>query len=281
MTLTGQATLTGMPTPLYRASPSRLARWLDCPRAYRMAYLDRPRPPAGPPAAHTSIGVSVHNVLRDFWELPRPSRTPGGVRSLVRTDWIDVGFKDPAQSAHWRHKVGEEVVGYLRGIDRDAEPLSRERSVAMRTDSLALSGRIDRLDDRDGELVVVDYKTSRRGLGPDDARTSLALAVYAEATARLLRRPCVSVELHHVPTGEVIAHRHTTASIERKLREAESIAADARAADADFAERGAGSTRFPPTPSALCGWCDFRAHCPEGQAAAPAREPWAGLEPDG
>ena len=39
-----QATLPGMPEPLWAGSPSKLLAFLDCPRRYRMQYLDRPSP---------------------------------------------------------------------------------------------------------------------------------------------------------------------------------------------------------------------------------------------
>lgn len=273
-----QGTFSGMPTPLYPASPSRLLAWLDCPRRYRMQYLDRPRPEARPQRAHTSIGIATHNALRDFWDLPQSRRTPDGVAELVRTAWIDVGFRDPEQSASWRARVSESVVDYLRRVDRGRQPLGLERSVALRTDSIAVTGRVDRLDDRDGSLVVVDYKTGRQVPTEDDARTSLPLALYAAGAARVFRRPCVRVELHHVPTRTVVAHEHTAESLERKIAEAESIAGDLRGVDADYAERGVESPSFPPRPSPLCTWCDFRAHCPEGQRMGPEKSDWAGLE---
>src|SRR5262249_56790723 len=34
---------------------------------------------------------------------------------------------------------------------------------------------------------------------------------------------------------------------------------------------------FPPTPGNWCGWCDFRAQCPEGRDASALRRPWDGL----
>jgi RecB family exonuclease len=140
--------------------------------------------------------------------------------------------------------------------------------------------RVDRLDDRDGQLVVVDYKTGRRPLSIDDARGSLALALYALAAAATLRRPCVRVELHHLPTGDVHAFEHTDESLRRQLGRAEQIADEALAAVAATSE-SSGADAFPPRPGAQCGWCDFRAHCPEGAAAAPARLPWAALgEPE-
>jgi putative RecB family exonuclease len=275
-----QQTFSGMPRRLYPASPSRLLAWLDCPRRYRMQYLDRPRPTARPPRAHTSVGVATHNALRDFWDLAPVERTPTAVARLVRQSWIDVGFRDPDQSASWRARTTRSVTEYLRGVDRERQPLGVERTVSMRTGTLALTGRLDRLDDRDGELVVVDYKTGQKPLTDDDARTSLPLALYAAAVAGMFRRPCHRVELHHVPTGVVLAHEHTSSTLQRKVDEAESIASDLRRADADHAEVGVESERFEPRISPICLWCDFRAHCPEGQLVGPEKSGWAALEPD-
>ncbi|MGO4359690.1 RecB family exonuclease [Terrabacter sp. RAF57] len=276
-----QTTFAGMPTPLYSGSPSRLLAWLDCPRRYRMQYLDRPRPQARPQRAHTSVGIATHNALRDFWDLPVGQRTPAGVAELVRSSWIDVGFRDPQQSAGWRLRVRDAVTEYLRSSDRDNQPVGIERSVSLKTDEVAITGRIDRLDDRAGELVVVDYKTGRQVPTEDDARTSLPLALYAVAASRMFRRPCHRVELHHVPSGTIAAHEHTDESLARKIAEAESIAADLRRADAEFRELGVESTRFAPRTSAICSWCDFRAHCPEGQQMGPEKSDWAGLEAAG
>ncbi len=275
-----QTTFAGMPTPLYTGSPSKLLAWLDCPRRYRMQYLDRPRPQARPQRAHTSVGITTHNVLRDFWDLPVSQRTPAGVAELVRSSWIDVGFRDPEQSMAWRLRVRDLVTDYLRHSDRDNQPVGIERSVSLKTDEIAVTGRIDRLDDRDGELVVVDYKTGRQVPTDDDARTSLPLALYAVAVARMFRRPCLRVELHHLPSGTVASHVHTEESLARKVAEAESIASDLRRADADFKDVGIESTLFAPRTSPLCSWCDFRAHCPEGQQQGPEKSDWAGLERD-
>jgi RecB family exonuclease len=270
-----------MPRRLYSASPSKLLAWLDCPRRYRMQYLDRPKPAVRSQRAHTSVGVATHSALRDFWDLSPAERTPTSVERLVRQSWIDVGFRDADQSADWRARTTRRVTAYLRGVDRGRQPLGVERTVSLRTGTLAVTGRLDRLDDRDGELVVVDYKTGRARLTDDDARTSLPMALYAVAAAGMFRRPCERVELHHLPTGEVLAHEHTQETLQRKVAEAESIASDLRRADADYAEKGVESRFFEPQVSPICQWCDFRAHCPQGQRVGPEKSDWAGLESDG
>ena len=166
----------GMPRRLYTCTPTRLSSWLDCPRRYRMSYLDRPSPPKGPPWAHNSVGASVHNALAGWWRLPLAQRTVAAAGNLVDRGWIDEGFADETQSVRQRERAITMVEGYVAGLDPAEEPLGVERTVATRTDTIAVSGRIDRLDSRP-ELVVVDYKTGRHLLTTDDVRSSMALAL--------------------------------------------------------------------------------------------------------
>lgn len=276
-----QPELEGMPQRLYAASPSKLLAWLDCPRRYRLQYLDRPRPQARPQRAHTSVGVAVHSALRDWWDLPVDQRTPAAGGELVRASWIDSGFRDADQSVQWRERTQQAVGAYLAGVRPERQPPGIERTVGFKTGRLAIQGRVDRLDDREGQLVVVDYKTNRVAPTQDEARTSLPLALYAAAVWKMFRRRCVRVELHHVPSGRVAAHEHTAESLRRKVDEAESIASDAQRADADFARFGPESALFPPRVGPLCQWCDFRAHCPAGQAQGPEKSSWAALDEAG
>ena len=279
-----QLGLDGMPRRLYPCTPTRLSTWLGCRRLYRMTYLDRPAPRKGPAWAHNSLGASVHNALAGWWRLPPAQRTVPAAAGLLDRGWISEGYASDAQSAAARDRAREMVEQYVARLDPVAEPAGVERTVAARTDRIAFSGRIDRLDDRPsgdgGSLVVVDYKTGRRALSSDDARASLPLALYAIAAARVLRRPCHLVELHHLPTGTVHGWEHTEATLARHLGRAEDVAAECAEADgrhqAGFPPGGQDEV-FPPSPGPGCGWCDFRALCPEGSAAAPARRPWDGL----
>lgn len=267
-----------VPPRLLTCTPSRLAAWLDCPRRYRFTYVDRPMPPKGPPWAHNTVGAAVHVALASWWSSPLPDRTPQAAARLVRDRWVPQGFRDDAQAAEWRDRAAEMVERYVAGLDPADEPIGVERTVALKTDRLAVSGRIDRLDRRGDELVVVDYKTGRHVLSTDDARGSLALAIYALGAARTMRRRCMKVELHHLPTGTVVAWEHTDETLARHLGRAQEIAVEAAEARAAAEASGDLDAAFPPRPGQLCGWCDFRAHCPEGQAASPKRTlPWAGL----
>jgi RecB family exonuclease len=271
-----------VPQRLFTCTPSRLASWLDCPRRYKFTYVDRPMPPKGPPWAHNTVGAAVHLALASWWQLPESGRTPAAAGRLVRQRWKPLGFRDDAQAAAWRERAADMVERYTVDLDPTDEPLGVERTVALKTDRLAVSGRIDRLDRRGEELVVVDYKTGRHVLSTDDARGSLALALYAMAAARTMRLPCRRVELHHLPSGEVVVWEHTDATLSRHLGRAQDIAIEAATAQAAGAVAGADHDEiFPPRPGALCTWCDFLSVCPAGQEASPQRtRPWAGLPAD-
>lgn len=267
------------PARLFVCTPSKLAAFEDCPRRYRYSYVDRPSPPKGPPWAHNSLGASVHTALRSWFDLPPDRREPGVLATLLRATWVREGYRDDEQE----RAAFERALGWLRRYlaeqDPDAEPLAVERTVAAKTATLALSGRVDRIDDVDGELVIIDYKTGRSGLGPDDARGSRALALYAFATERLFRRRCRRVELHHLPSSTVAAHEHTEESLARHLHRAEQAAADAVAAERELAAGADPDDAFPATPGSICGWCDFRRACPVG-SQRPGHEPWAAIERD-
>ncbi len=272
----------GMPRRLLQAAPSRLACYLDCPRRYRLTYLDRPPPAKGPPWAHNSFGAAVHTALANWWKAPRERRTVPEISTLLDSAWLVDGYRDSTQREAARTRAHEMLERYVAKLDPDDEPVGVERTVALKTDHAALFGRVDRIDDRPGEgLVIVDYKTGRQILTLDDARASLALAIYAAGAERTLRRRCRRVELHHLPTGDVLAWDHTDEALARHLRRADSMAAEISVLDERFragVDADEADRMYPAVVGPLCGWCDFNRSCPVGSAAVAPRDSWAGVE---
>jgi putative RecB family exonuclease len=234
-------------------------------------------PQKGPPWAHNSVGASVHTALRNWWDLPPQRRVPASLSGLLRATWVREGYRDEIQQREVFTRALGWLEAYLAGLDPDFEPLAVERTVAAKTAVIAFSGRTDRIDRRGDELVIVDYKTGRSGLDSDDARGSQTLALYAFAAERVFRRQCRRVELHHLPSGTVAAHDHTTESLDRQVSRAEATARDIVTAEKSLAQGVSADEAFPTQPGPICGWCDFRRVCPAG-AQAPQRESWAAIE---
>ena len=281
-----QLGLDGMPDRLVRVTPSRLATWQDCRRRYRLTYLDRPTPPRGGPRAASTLGAVVHTVLHAVYAEPAHRRGGDRAAALVERQWSSEGFRDDAQAATYRERARTWVADYVErhAVTGAPEPLGetvgRERWLSAPVGGMVAEGRADRLDDREGEIVVVDYKTGRRVPDAEDARRSPALALYALAARRTLRRPCRRVELHHLPSGTIAAADHDEDSLAGHRARAGAAAAElGAAADELAADPGVAETLFPPAPGPRCGACDVRRHCPEGRAAAPADPAWAGLAP--
>jgi len=271
-----QLMLGGMPARLFACTPARLASF-ECPRRYRYAYVDQPPPPRGGPWARNVVGAVVHLALAQWYALPRPQRLPEHGADLVHENWQPYGFRDEEQSGRTAVVAAGWVERYLADVDPFAEPAGVERTVATRTERLAISGRVDRIDERGAELVVVDYKTGRHVPDEADAQDAPALALYALGVRRTLRRPCRRVELHHLPSGTVAGFDHDDASLAEHLKRAEATADAIEAAGADLASGADPDTAFPAVPSPGCTWCEFRRSCPEGRRAAPEAVPWAGL----
>ncbi|QGK68893.1 recombinase RecB [Allosaccharopolyspora coralli] len=276
----GQLGLEGIPAELVRITPARLNTWAACPRRYRMAYVDRPTPPRAGPHVEATVGAAVHNALKAVSELPATQRTSEKAVSELRRCWKHDGFRDRTQSVRHRDRAAGWLSEYVAGRDGDLSPLAVERWVSAPAGSIIAEGRVDRVDQRGEEIVVVDYKTGRHVPETDDARTSRALALYAIAARRTFRKPCRRVELHHVPSSTVASWEHTEDSLAEHLADAGQTAGRiGRATEA----HAAGEDRdvwFPPRTGGHCSRCDFPAHCPEGTQAAPDLAPWAKVERD-
>ncbi|SDZ38969.1 RecB family exonuclease [Amycolatopsis xylanica] len=274
------------PRKLVKVTPAKLGTFEDCRRRYRMTYLDRPQPQRTGAWAHSTLGAVVHNALRALFDLPAAKRSPQRAAVLVTEQWKDNGFADPEQAARYRARAKGWVTEYVERHDLSEDPIGVERWVSAPVSgkpgaqpTMIIEGRADRIDLRDGELVIVDYKTGRRPPDDDDARYSQALALYAVAASRTLRKPCHQVELHHLPSGTVATAEHSTESLQRQLKRAEESAEDLRAATDTLAAGGDAEELFPARTGKHCSWCDFRPSCAAGQQAAPASQPWDLLAP--
>jgi RecB family exonuclease len=266
-----------------KVTPARVNAWQDCPRRYLLAYIICERRRGGP-WAHLEIGNAVHRALAGWTALPPHDRTDDTMTSLLDHEWpIDGGFRDPTHSTNWLHHATGWVHRYAPSW-RDVTIVGSERTVSCRYNDVTLEGRVDRIDDRDGQLVIVDYKTGRHPSTDDDAAASWALALYSLATGRILRRRCARAELHHLPTGLVAAVDYTRELILRQIdrltglaREIDKTANTYRDVIKDGASSEQAAILFPTRVGPLCGSCPYRHACPDGQAI-PAAAPWSYLD---
>lgn len=265
---------------LLRISATKASSWQGCPRKFYFTYVAKLRRPRS--WAHFSLGLSVHNALKAWWELPLEDRSPHRAPDLVRAAWITGGYRDQDHSDEWRDRAAGMVQAYVSTQDPQREPLSMERSLSFVTEHLIVEGRIDRLDEsQDSAVTVVDYKTGKSVPTPDDVRASMAMAMYALMVKRALKRECTSLALHHIPSNQIVEVDISDDMLDRHLMRLESIGQDIRRVMDTYEsldDEEAIAELFPTQLGPLCGYCNFWEICEAGQSFTERRDPWAALE---
>ena len=120
--------------------------------------------------------------------------------------------------------------------------------------SLALRGVIDRLELRDGELVVTDYKTGRAPSVNWEQKSLAGVHFYSFLCEQVLGRRPAAIRLMYLSSGETI---EATPS-EQSTR----FITTRTTAVWKAVERACVTGDFRPRPSALCASCAFQRWCP-------------------
>lgn len=239
-----------------RLSFSRIDLYATCPRSFRYRYVDRL---PSRPSRHLSFGSSVHAALEVFHDQALPEHPDIELLlAALYEHWDPSGYADlPREEQLRSYRHAQDVLRryHARG------PLEGRRVVATEAwfevpfaYEAVVVGSIDRVDvDDDGDLHVIDYKTSRRARPRTEVARSLQLSLYALACQHLYGRLPATVALDFVVPGVTVAVELDELDLDAARRAVLDTAAAIRA------------ERFPVTPNRLCDWCDHRSVCPAWQ----------------
>ena len=260
-------------------SPSRAADFRTCPLMYRLRTIDHLPEAPSPDALR---GTLVHKVLEDLFDLPSADRTPDRAQAMVHDAWEFVLDAEPSVAemftadgalgidiVQWLASCRESLRSYFRLEDpRRLEPAERELYVEALLDSkLLLRGFVDRVDVApDGAIRVVDYKSGRSpGVG-FEAKALFQMRFYALVIWRTRGVIPKLLQLIYLADGQKISYEPDEQDLLSTERLVEAIWR---------AIREARETReWRPQRSWACGWCSFKAHCPEfGGTPPPLPEP--------
>lgn len=248
-----------LPTSL---SPSKVASFKDCALAFRYSAIDHlPEPPS----VHAAKGTLVHRALELLmWDEPAGQRSVDiALQKLARarddvlgsTEYEGLDLDDQAE-AEFLADAEQLVRNYFQLEDPNSiTVIGTELRLSVQVGSLTLRGVIDRLElDRDGGLVVTDYKTGR---APGEAYEQSRLAgvhFYAFLCQHALGRRPSRVQLLHLREPLAIS----TVPSEQSIRALRQQTAAIWAA----VELACQRDDFRPRPGRLCDFCAFRAYCP-------------------
>ncbi len=252
-------------------SPSGASTFRQCPRRWKLRYIDKLPDPPGEPALR---GTFVHRVLEELLAVAPGQRTLDRARSICRDVWpqtaLDPDFEalelstDDERSFRWN--AWRDVEGYFQLVDpTDVDVVDRERDVRTELDGVPFRGVIDLVDRTADGLRVNDYKTGRApGTRFVDSRLN-QVWLYAAAIESV--GDDVS-EVRLLYLGETARGRDDRQPTEISRRFDRTATNSAVAEHSDTWERigdAAQTGSFEPKPGPLCSWCPYRADCPEGQ----------------
>ncbi len=245
-------------------SPTRIRIFRECEAQYRLEYIDRLGKIFHRPRAGFSFGTSLHRTLENFHAAGGAAHVTAEEldESLVRL-WIPEGYTSQAEREQYWNEARRIVADYHReAVERASVPgappeptlLYTEKSLRFPiADGIALSGRIDRVDQHhDGSLEIVDYKSGRTEVSEDDVRGSLALNIYQLLLHRLHPDVRIKATLVALRTGARASHELTPD--ERDALEAECLDVGERILAREW-------DSVVPEPCDHCPRCDFQPWC--------------------
>ena len=138
---------------------------------------------------------------KTFFSIDAPEeRTADRLVDLLLESWQHnrAGFSDLADEERWRQRALAQMRTFAQTHDLAARPLLLEGYFEVPiNERLALLGRIDRADEDDGGLHIIDYKTGRR---PQDVDAD-QLHLYTIILERSLGRPVARASYLYLDDG--------------------------------------------------------------------------------
>lgn len=243
-------------------SPSKVSSFKDCALSFRLSNIDRlPEPPS----AQAAKGTLVHRALELLmWEEDPAGRTEqAALDKLARAvpeildgeEYAGLGL-DGAEREEFVADAATLIRNYFTLEDPQAvNVIGTELRMSVELGTLRLSGIIDRLEiDRDGQLVVTDYKTGKAPRANLEQARLTGVHFYSFLCERVLGRRPARIQLLHLREPVAISAFPSDQSIRGLQQQTLAIWA--------AVEQACRREDFRPKPGRLCDYCAYHEYCP-------------------
>lgn len=238
-------------------SATRLKSLLLCPKQFCFAYVDKiPSIPTAP----LVFGRVLHEILLFIHQGQMESNAlPSPGETLLRFDALwqqaleeeNPFFRIGAATPEQHTRLGHEVLrSYLRSQQGGKPPLAAELTFELSVGDETLRGVIDRLDEKEDGLVVVDFKSGARKLSPQELDRDLQLTVYAFAAQRLTGRSVSQVAQLYLRDSSYLSSVRGPEDFAHLVEEI-----------LPYARRVQRESQYPAHVGYWCNWCQYRELC--------------------
>ncbi len=241
-----------------RLSASAVETYNTCPMQFK---LDRDwRIPGEVPAA-MQYGAVMHLVLRGYFDSVRFGRTlkEEELFELFRTSLRQGGIAEEYQHQLYETQGIAQLKRFLSSRAQSPAPevLHTEETFEIKIGEGVVAGRIDRMDDAGGPVVITDYKTGKPK-SQEDADESLQLSIYALAAKEKWGYEVERLAFYNLEDNTTVNTGRDSLGLREARLQIEDVAAK-------IAEG-----KFEPKPGFHCRFCAYSNLCPATEKPLPS-----------
>lgn len=240
-----------------RLSASAVETYQTCPLQFK---LEREwRIPGEVPAA-MQYGAVMHTVLRAYYDSVRQGRAPAeaDLIDLFRINLQQAGIAEEYQYQLYEAQGIAQLQRFLAICTRMPVPqvLHTEQFFEIKVADATVVGRIDRMDNDAGSVLVTDYKTGKPK-SQEDADKSLQLSIYALAAKEKWGYSVGRLAFYNLEDNTVVSTRRDALQLREAQLQIEEVAASISDGD------------FQPKPGFHCRFCAYHNLCPATEKPLP------------
>ncbi len=241
---------------------SQLAAFEVCPLQYKFAFILR-IPCKG---KYTfSFGHTLHQTLHRFLQewleqkkavqaglFSTPSVSPSfdSLLKIYQESWIDEWYESKEHQEKYRREGKKALKMFYDDFIKNPPSIKYlEQDFNFKLGTYLIKGRIDRIDQTEKGLEIIDYKTGKTKGGKLSLEDKEQLLIYQLAVQSLMGEPVARLTYYYLGSGERISFCPSSEELEQMQKKI--IETIGRIKDSDF----------PPNPGRMCEWCDFREIC--------------------
>ena len=238
---------------ILKFSHFKLSMFGQCPLRYKYHYIDGLIKEYKKERPYLSMGESVHRALANFFRINDVElRTLENLHNLLRKNWSRRGFENEEEEKRWGLKALEMLTNFHQSSDISIKPLMIEEYLEARIDSLALCGRIDRVDAlENGGYEIIDYKTGGEALSQEAIDSDLQLTIYYLLLKNVREIEPTRLSFHFLAQNSYLSTNRTPWQAREGLIRIKAMA-----------DEMAASKEFSPKRNRFCPYCDFIEICP-------------------
>jgi len=248
-------TISHQPSAINYISYSQLNTFQRCPLQYKYRYKLRIPTPF---SSSASFGISIHDALKDFYELFKRDKQvkEKELLDVFKKRWRVEGYSSKKHEKK-RYKEGKNILKkyFKKYHSKKLEPIALEQGFAVKiSPDLKIGGRIDRADKlKDGKIEIIDYKTGKT-YDKKRIEKDMQLTIYAMAG---MSRGIFNKKLNDILLSFLFLKEQKKVSVKRTKENLEEARKDIIETVKEIE-----NSDFLPNPSPLCDFCDYKLLCP-------------------